>query len=37
MDPENLPDPGILAQEIVNDLEVALELFHQIAEDLNEQ
>ncbi len=32
-DSENLPDPGILAQEIVKDLEVALEQFREIAED----
>jgi type I restriction enzyme M protein len=31
---ENLPDPGILAQEIVEDLEAALEQFREIAEDL---
>jgi type I restriction enzyme M protein len=36
-DAENLPDPGILAQEIVNDLEVAIELFREISEDLSEQ
>ncbi|MDA3789651.1 MAG: class I SAM-dependent DNA methyltransferase [Desulfobacula sp.] len=36
-DSENLPDPGILAREIVEDLEAALELFREIAEDLNEQ
>ena len=35
-DSENLPDPGILAQEIVEDLEAALGLFREIAEDLNE-
>lgn len=34
---ENLPDPGILAREIVEDLESALELFREIAEDLNQQ
>ena len=34
---ENLPDPGILAREIVEDLEAALELFRDIAEDLNQQ
>jgi len=33
-DSDNLPDPEILAQEIVEDLEVALELFKEIAEDL---
>jgi type I restriction enzyme M protein len=32
---ENLPEPGILAQEIVEDLEAALEQFRQIAEDMN--
>ncbi len=31
---ENLPDPGILAQEIVEDLEAALEQFREIATDL---
>jgi len=34
---ENLPDPGILAQEIVEDLEAALEQFREIAEDLGEE
>ena len=34
-DSENLPNPDILAQEIVEDLEAALEQFRQIAEDLN--
>jgi type I restriction enzyme M protein len=34
-DSENLPEPDILAQEIVVDLETALEQFRQIAEDLN--
>jgi len=33
---ENLPDPGVLAQEIVADLEAALEQFRLIAEDLGE-
>lgn len=33
---DNLPDPGILAQEIVEDLEAALEQFREIAEDLGE-
>jgi type I restriction enzyme M protein len=33
-DSDNLPEPDILAQEIVEDLEVALELFKEIAEDL---
>jgi len=36
-DSENLPDPGILAREIVEDLEAALDQFREIAEDLNEQ
>lgn len=36
-DSENLPDPGILAQEIVVDLEAALDQFRQIAEDLGEE
>ena len=35
-DSENLPDPDILAQEIVVDLEAALEQFREIAEDLGE-
>lgn len=35
-DSENLPEPGILAQEIVEDLEAALEQFRLIAEDLGE-
>ena len=34
---DNLPDPGILAQEIVEDLEAALEQFRLIAEDLGEE
>ena len=33
---ENLPDPGILAREIVVDLEAALDQFREIAEDLGE-
>jgi len=33
-DSENLPDPGTLALEIVEDLEAALEQFREIAEDL---
>jgi type I restriction enzyme M protein len=36
-DSDNLPDPGVLAQEIVNDLEAALEQFRLIAEDLGEE
>jgi type I restriction enzyme M protein len=31
---ENLPEPGIIAQEIVEDLEAALEQFREIANDL---
>jgi type I restriction enzyme M protein len=31
---ENLPDPGVIASEIVGDLEAALEQFRLIAEDL---
>jgi len=34
-DSENLPEPDVLAQEIVVDLEAALEQFRLIAEDLN--
>jgi len=34
---DNLPDPGVLAQEIVEDLEAALEQFREIAEDLGEE
>jgi type I restriction enzyme M protein len=30
----NLPDPDVLAQEIVEDLEAALEQFREIAGDL---
>ena len=33
---ENLPDPDVLAQEIVEDLEAALEQFREIAADLAE-
>ena len=33
-DSENLPDPDVLAAEIVADLEAALEQFHLIIEDL---
>jgi type I restriction enzyme M protein len=32
----NLPDPDVLAAEIVDDLEAALEQFRAIAEDLGE-
>lgn len=35
-DSDNLPEPGILAAEIVADLEAALEQFRLIAEDLGE-
>ena len=35
-DTDNLPDPGILAVEIVEDLEAALEQFRLIAEDLGD-
>jgi len=31
---DNLPDPDVLAQEIVEDLEAALEQFREIAADL---
>jgi type I restriction enzyme M protein len=33
-DSDNLPDPNVLAQDIVEDLEAALEQFREIAEDL---
>ena len=33
-DSDNLPDPDVLAQEIVDDLESALEQFREIAVDL---
>ncbi|MDF1554524.1 MAG: class I SAM-dependent DNA methyltransferase [Deferrisomatales bacterium] len=36
-DSDNLPEPGILAAEIVEDLEAALEQFREIAEDLGEE
>ena len=35
-DTDNLPDPDIIAAEIVEDLESALEQFRVIAEDLGE-
>lgn len=35
-DSENLPDPDVIAEEIVEDLEAALEQFRLIAEDLGE-
>jgi type I restriction enzyme M protein len=31
---DNLPDPDVLAQEIIEDLEAALEQFREIASDL---
>ncbi len=34
---DNLPDPDVLAQEIVDDLEAALEQFREIAADLGGQ
>jgi len=34
---ENLPEPGVLAAEIVEDLQAALEQFREIAEDLGEE
>ena len=34
---DNLPDPGILAQEIVEDLDAALEQFLEIAEDFGKE
>ena len=33
---DKLPEPGVLAQEILDDLEGALEQFREIAEDLGE-
>jgi len=36
-DSDNLPEPGVLAAEIVEDLEAALEQFREIAEDLGEE
>jgi len=35
-DSDNLPPPDVIAQEIVDDLEAALEQFRLIAADLNE-
>jgi type I restriction enzyme M protein len=35
-DSDNLPEPGVIAQEIVEDLEAALEQFREIATDLGE-
>ena len=34
-DSDNLPPPGVIAQEIVEDLEAALEQFRLVATDLN--
>jgi type I restriction enzyme M protein len=36
-DSDNLPEPGVLAAEIVEDLQAALEQFREIAEDLGEE
>ncbi len=36
-DSENLPDPDVLALEIAEDLEAALELFSNITEQLEEK
>jgi len=36
-DSDNLPEPGVIAAEIVQDLESALEQFRLIAEDLGEE
>ena len=36
-DSDNLPAPDIIAQEIVDDLEAALEQFREIAEELEEK
>jgi hypothetical protein len=36
-DTANLPDPDVLALEIIEDLQAALEQFAEIAEDLGEQ
>jgi len=36
-DSDNLPDPDVLAREIVDDLEAALEQFREIAADLRGQ
>jgi type I restriction enzyme M protein len=34
---DNLPDPGVLAEEITENLRAALEQFRLIAEDLRQQ
>jgi len=36
-DSENLPEPEVLAQEIVENLQSALEQFQSISEDLGEK
>ncbi len=36
-DSDSLPEPGVIAAEIVQDLEAALEQFRLIAEDLGEE
>lgn len=36
-DSDNLPPPDVIAQEIVEDLEAALEQFRLVAADLGEQ
>jgi type I restriction enzyme M protein len=36
-DSDNLPDPGVIAREIVEDLQAALEQFRLIAEDLGDE
>ncbi|MFK5925129.1 MAG: SAM-dependent DNA methyltransferase, partial [Desulfuromusa sp.] len=36
-DSDNLPEPGVLAAEIVEDLQAALEQFREIAADLGEE
>jgi len=36
-DSDNLPEPGVIAQEIVEDLEAALEQFKEIAADLGDE
>ena len=36
-DSDNLPPPDVIAQEIVEDLEAALEQFRLIAGDLNQE
>ena len=35
--PKPLPDPAVLAQEVVEDLEAALEQFREIASDLGDK